>query len=252
MKQRHLLEGHPKALFVLDYGLFKVRADGRQIGICGFLVRTDADENVLIDTGFPAKYVADISGASAEDNLGAFGEVLNLTKENLPQAQLDKMDVSPDDITLNILSHSHIDHVGGLHDFPAAPIVMARAERQLPKPLYWGGIHPLEWPDTTYNLIDDDTEIGPGFEIFLCPGHAPGQLAFRLNLPNIGAVILTSDAISRPAEIAERFSGSWDADLALRHAERLMQLAHDSDAFVIYGHCPDQWPTLRKAPMAYS
>ena len=56
MKGQVALKGKPKRLAVLDYGLFEVHAGPRTIGICGYLIETDADERILIDTGLPAKY----------------------------------------------------------------------------------------------------------------------------------------------------------------------------------------------------
>ena len=100
-------------------------------------------------------------------------------------------------------------------------------------------------------MLEGDAEIGPGFRVLTSPGHSPGQLALMLELPETGVVLLTSDAISRPAEIDEKFAGSWDEAKAIASAERLMTLARETDAFVIYGHSPEQWPTLRKAPEAY-
>ncbi len=48
-----------KKLYVMDYGLFQVHANGRIIGITGSLIETDDGKWVLVDTGFPPKYVAD-------------------------------------------------------------------------------------------------------------------------------------------------------------------------------------------------
>lgn len=251
MQVEGYLKGRPVSLTVLDYGLFKVHANGRVIGICGYLIRTDAGENVLVDTGFPAKYAEDREAATQEDRLYEFGEVLRCGPENLPAAQLARAGLEPEDITLHILTHSHIDHVGALHDFAHLPIVMAGVERALPKPLYWGGAQPMDWPEARYLLVDGDVALGPGFDLLLVPGHAPGQLAMRLELPETGVVLLTSDAISRPAEIDERFAGSWDEEQAIASGARLMEMAAQDGAFVIYGHCPAQWPELRKAPEAY-
>ena len=64
-------------------------------------------------------------------------------------------------------------------------------------------------------------------------------------------MLLTSDAISRPAELDEAFIGSWDEEKAVESGARLMAMAEGSNAMVIYGHCPDQWPGLRKAPEAF-
>lgn len=242
------LRGKPHRLAVLDYGLFEVHAGPRTIGICGFVIETDAGDVVLIDTGFPAKYAEDADAATAQDALGSFGRVLSVTPDNLPAAQLAKLGLTKNDITLMIQSHTHIDHVGDMAGYPQAPILISAAERALPRPLYWSGKQAMEWPDRDYHLVHEDITIGDGFEVLHCPGHAPGQLAFMVQLPQTGWVLLTSDAISRASEIDEKFAGSWDVDQAILHGDRLMVLAAQRDALVIYGHSPEQWPDLKKAP----
>ncbi len=245
------LKGRAKALFVFDFGLFQVHSNGRIIGIVGFLIETDMGERILVDTGFPAKYAVDFEVASEEDNLGAFGRVLELGPENMPGAQLARIGLAASDIDLLIMTHTHIDHVGGIADFPGVPVLISAAERALEKPLYWGGVQPIDWPDREYLLIDQDMEIAPGLTVLHVPGHAPGQLALSFDLPETGAVVLTGDAISRPSEPEEGYEGSWDAAQGAESAARLMALAKARDAFVIWGHCPTQWPELRKAPGAY-
>lgn len=252
MKSSSYVKSSPSMLSVLDYGLFKVHSNGRVIGICGFLIRSTAGETILVDTGFPQKYAYDIATSSAQDRLGDFGEVLELDERNLPEAQLALLGLDMADVDLLIMTHTHIDHVGGIADFPGTPILMSRAERALDRPLYWGAVQPIDWPDREYLLIDEDTEIGPGLRVLHVPGHAPGQLAIEVDLPETGTVLITGDAISRSSEIDEGFAGSWDEAQAAANAARLMRRAEEQDAFVIYGHAPDQWPTLRKAPEAYT
>lgn len=247
----HLLQGRPVSLAVLDFGLFRVHSNGRVIGICGYLIRTERDELVLVDGGFPRKYTEDHARASVEDRLYEFGEVLSCGPDNTVAGQLARCGCTLDDITLLIQTHTHIDHVGALDDARHAPMLIAAAERALPKPLYWGGVQPLNWPDRNYVCIDDDVEIGPSFRIMLVPGHAPGQLAMMLQLPQSRTVLLTSDAISRPAEIEEKFAGSMDEAAAIASADRLMAAAAAEDAFIIYGHDPAQWDRLCKAPDLY-
>lgn len=246
-----LLRGHPKRLYLLDFGLFRVHSNGREIGICGYLIQTDRNENILVDSGFPAKYAADPKGASAEDGLDSFGDVLECTPANLPEAQLAQIGLGANDLDLFVLTHTHIDHVGGIADFPDVPMLLSQAERDLPRPLYWGEVQPFEWPDRTYLTIDQDIRIGPGITVLMAPGHTPGQIALQVDLPNTGGVLLTSDAISRPAEIEQGFDSAPDPVQATHSARRLMDLAEEQDMMVVYGHCPQQWQQLRRAPAFY-
>lgn len=246
-----LLKGRPLRMAVLDYGLFQVHANQRIIGICGYLIQTDAAENVLIDTGFPPKYAGDAEAASIKDDLTDFGRVLSITPDNLAPAQVALTGTDPADVTLMVQSHTHIDHVGFLDGFPGVPLVIAAAERALPRPLYWAGKQAMEWPARDYIELYGDAEIGPGFHAYLVPGHTPGQLAFLVELPKTGPVLLTSDAISRLAEIDTGFEGAWDPARAAESGARLLRIAEETKALVIFGHCPAQWPSLKKAPEWY-
>ena len=133
------------------------------------------------------------------------------------------------------------------------PMVVAKAERALDRPLYWHGRHPFHWPDDqTYIVVEDDVELFPGLTLLQTPGHTPGQMSLLVELPETGTVILTSDTISRPEELDGHFEDYWQPAMAEASARRLMALAAERDAFVIFGHCPVQWPTLRKMPAYYA
>jgi N-acyl homoserine lactone hydrolase len=234
-------------LAILNYGTFQVHKDGRLIGIPGYCIRAD-QRIILVDTGFPDAYAYDAEAASAFDGLGVFGQVVNLTPDNLPAAQLALLGIRPDQVTDLLLTHTHIDHVGGIEHFPQAQIIIGAAERALPAPLYWADRRPYAWPEVTYLLIERDTELLPGLTLLATPGHSPGHLSLVLDFPD-GTIMLTADAISRPAELMEdRFGGAWDEAQTRMQAQRLMQLAEQLNAFVIYGHDPQQWPRLPKAP----
>jgi N-acyl homoserine lactone hydrolase len=252
MRAQELIKGRPASLAVLDYGLFQVHDNGRIIGIVGFLIRTDRDETILVDTGFPEAYARDAAKASAADGLDRFGRVLTLTETHLPHHQLSLLGLTPQAVDLLILTHSHIDHVGGIAGFPRAPILLAKAERDEPRPLYFGKTRPMDWPDRRYVTVTEDVTLAPGLRLLAVPGHVPGQLALLVHLPETGPVLITGDAISRPAEIGEGFDTALDPVLARHSAARLMALAAQTGAFVIYGHAPDQWPLLKKAPLIYT
>lgn len=239
-------------LFVLDFGLFQVHANGRVIGIPGFLIQLQTGENILVDTGFPAWYADDPAQAALADGLDSFGRVLALTHDQLPAAQLRKAGLTPAAITHLVMTHTDIDHVGGIDTFPQATIIIGATERALTQPRYFGNRSPIPWPaGVTYELIDADNERWPGVTLLTTPGHSPGHLSLLVRLPQIGPVLLTGDAISRHAELQEGFAGAWSETQAWQSAERLMVLAEQEQALIIYGHDPAQWPQLRKAPLFY-
>jgi N-acyl homoserine lactone hydrolase len=198
----------------------------------------------------PPHYATD-PDAGRKDGLDAFGRVLTLGPENTVEGQLARLGLRPDDVDMVVLTHGHIDHVGGLGFFPRATLVLAAAERALARPRYWGDVQPMAWPDMPTLTIDRDTVLCDGLTLLMAPGHVSGQLAVLVDLPETGAMLLASDAISRPGEVAEGFAGADDPGAARASATRLVALAETLGARVIYGHDPEQWLTLRKAPDGY-
>lgn len=247
-----LAADRPVRLHVLDFGLFHVSgAPGRTIGIPGFLIVTAGGRRILVDTGFPAAYASDPAGTASRDGLGDFGKILKLGQDNTLPGQLAILGLGPGDIDLTILSHSHIDHVGGLDLVAHAPIALGKAERREPKPIYFRNKRPMAWPDATYIRIDSDLDLCPGLQILSTPGHTPGHLSLRVDLSSTGTLILAADAINRATEPAEGYPDAIDPVTAAISGARLLALARETGGLLIYGHDPDQWPGLRKAPACY-
>ena len=57
-------------------------------------------------------------------------------------------------------------------------------------------------------------------------------------------------AAEAPADVAKAVADSAEA-VAKESAKKLLALADEKDAMMVYGHDSDQWRTLRKAPAAY-
>lgn len=242
-----LVPGKITRLYVLDLGLFEVRGGERLIGIPGFLLETDLGPRILFDTGFPPDYLTD-PDRPAREGLPAFGHLIDFRTDQTAEGALALLGFTAADIDLLILSHGHIDHVGSLPIFAHAPIVMTRTERADQRPSYFGNVRPMDWPETTYHLIDAETPICEGLTLIPTPGHTPGHLSALVTLPDGRTVILAADAINRISEPDEGFADAVDPAAAMDSFHRLADLAHQTGAEIIYGHEPTQWPHLPKAP----
>ena len=239
-------------LTILDFGAFEVRPDAsgpilRRIGIPGFLLETDRGACILFDTGMDPAYASDPLGCEARDGLSSFGSLVDFSAGQTAAGQLAVLGLTPPDITHVILSHGHIDHVGSLTLFPHRPIILTRIERAEPRPIYFGQVRPLDWPDANYHRIQRETVLCHGLLLIPTPGHVPGHLSALITIDG-QSVILAADAINRASEPGEGFHDAMDPATAATSAARLLELQRLHDATMIYGHDPDQWPTLPKAP----
>ncbi|MBI3650135.1 MAG: MBL fold metallo-hydrolase [Acidobacteria bacterium] len=115
-------------------------------------------------------------------------------KETSAAAQLQAQGISPNDIKMAIISHSHWDHVSGLEDFPQAETWLAKDEeayihtlpsselvQHLSGKLKW---HPFEFTDSAYENFDRSLDLFKDGSIVLVPlpGHTPGSVGMFVNL----------------------------------------------------------------------
>ena len=156
---------------------------------------------------------------------------------------------SREDVQVVILTHSHLDHIGGLCEqgrprFPDARHVISQVEwdwvfededddpiaHEQPAPLEEAGI--LE-------LVEGPVDLVEGIRLLPAPGHTPGQLAVEIGGPT-GALYL-ADAVTDELHVEHR---DWvmkfdaDPDLAVETRNELFDWAAGENLIVAAAHLP--------------
>lgn len=221
----------------LDLGTFDVGPGKRLIPITGWLLTTQAGRRLLIDTGFPPAYATDERSTALADGLDSFGRLVEFTHRHTITGALALHGLKETDISHVLLSHSHIDHVGGLVLFTHAEIILSATELALPRPLYFGAAQPMTWPKARYRALSRTTQICQGLRFIATPGHTPGHMSALVQCSQ-GAFVLAIDAINRFSEPAEGYPDASAPATAALSGRRLAALARRHGAQLIPGHEP--------------
>jgi len=158
-------------------------------GVTCLLVETNRGL-VLVDTGFGTRdYLS--PNRSMKFFLTLMGSVRDVNETAINQIQ--RLGYKPEDIKHIIQTHLHIDHTGGLADFPHAQVHVLKAEHDHVmshrgweyRPEHW--VHHPNWvlhESTGGKWYDFDAIKLEGFEpeIWLVPltGHTPGHTAVAI------------------------------------------------------------------------
>jgi glyoxylase-like metal-dependent hydrolase (beta-lactamase superfamily II) len=140
------------------------------------------EERIIVDTGI---------GELPEDLERIYG-----VKKGTPLPTcLRSMDISPDDITMVINTHLHLDHAGYNNIFQNARFVSQEAEvtySRSPDRFQKGAYHQPSFSGTDFDTVIGEKEVAPGVTVIPTPGHTPGHQSVMIDLED-EVVIYTGD-----------------------------------------------------------
>jgi glyoxylase-like metal-dependent hydrolase (beta-lactamase superfamily II) len=218
------------------------------------LVETD-DGLLLWDTSCPR----DWETRWAPTGLHDFFPYDRVTDEQYLDARLGQLGVAPEQLKYVVFSHLHFDHAGNAKMFAdsGATLIVNDKEKEFAfgfDGLFTGAHLKSDYEGLDFQTVSGDTELLPGVTLIEAPGHTPGTMAMKVDLPETGAMIFTSDALymgdsygppATPAAIVNDL-GAWYASV-----EKIRGIAEKSNAQVIFGHDADQLWSMRRSPEGF-
>src|SRR5664279_5472942 len=210
------------------------------------------DGRLLWDTSCPRDWEQRWAPTGLQD----FFPYDKVSEEEYLDSRLAQMGVAAGDIDFVVLSHLHFDHAGNVSMFKdtKARLVVSDVEKEFAfgfDGAFTGAHIKADYEDLDFETVSGDAEFLPGVSFLQTPGHTPGSMSMRIDLPDSGTMIFTADAVYRgesygppsvPAAIVNNLE-SWFASV-----EKLRGIAEESNATLVFGHDPEQIAKLRVAP----
>lgn len=159
-----------------------------------------------------------------------------------------------------LLTHLHVDHIGGLTHadgsatFPQATLTMLAAEHAFwtdpgllataPdgfRPLVTAALAAVAAYADRLVLVDDETEVAPGITTLPIPGHTPGMTGYRIASGD-RQMLMWADVLHVPAvQFAHpdwRLTFDADGDAAARSRARIFDMTATDHIPVLGSHLP--------------
>ena len=206
---------------------------------------------ILFDTGLHPQCQDDARG-----RLGFMADLFHVEfrpGEDI-KSRLEQLDIDADRIDYLVNSHLHFDHTGGNSLIPNAKIIIQQREweaGQTPEFIKANGYTKADYDHGhLIQKVNGKHDIFGDGRIVTIPtfGHTPGHQSLKVRLDS-GDVILTADAcylketltnLHLPQLVHSR-SEMLDSLLLLRKLQR-------AGARIFYGHDPEFWAQLPRAP----
>ena len=253
-----------RRMFMLHYGAepspksISVRGAPDRIIWCPIIgVAVETDEGwVLLDTGIGRTLLEDETSrtgiyTSEEQPWGVGADPL--------LSALKSAGLTPADFALAAISHLHVDHTGGLRHLAEAGVRVCVQAEELAFALGKAGLTEAYYrPDYTdagidWRELDGDAELAPGVHALSTPGHTPGHMSYRVDLPETGTWLLAMDAADLGENLNDRVppgptADPADAGRAEESLHRLLREQNRLNARLVPGHDTAFWRAVGHPP----
>jgi glyoxylase-like metal-dependent hydrolase (beta-lactamase superfamily II) len=225
-----------------------------------FLLIDHPKGKVLFDTG-NALEVVESKKEHWGDILAAYDPVM--TREQWCVSAVRSLGVKPEDIRYVILSHLHLDHAGGVGQFPKATYIVQRAEinyayapdsfmrgayirKDFDRPVDWHFLN--GWEDDKFDLFGDGSLV-----TYFTPGHTPGHQSLLINLPKTGKLFFAADSCYTDENLDKNILPglAWNFGECERTMQRIRLLREAQGVRIVAGHDPVAWKQFKQAPSFY-
>ena len=210
------------------------------------------DGKLLWDTSCPRDWEERWAPTGLQD----FFPYDKVSEDEYLDSRLKQLGLAPGDIDYVVFSHLHFDHAGNAQLFREtnAKLVCSEKEKEFAfgfEGAFTGAHLKADYEDLQFETVSGDEELLPGVSFIQTPGHTPGSMSMRVDLPETGTMIFTADAVymgasygppTVPAAIVNNLEQFYAS------VEKIRDIAEETDAMVIFGHDPDQIQQLRTAP----
>jgi N-acyl homoserine lactone hydrolase len=116
------------------------------------------------------------------------------------------------DVTVVVNCHLHFDHCGGNPLLPGTPVVCQRVELAAAQGGDYTMDHLIDYPGSSYDLLDGEAEIRPDVFVVPTPGHVDGHQSLVVRCSD-GSVVLAGQSHDT--------ASAWSADALAANARSL-------------------------------
>ncbi len=214
------------------------------------------DGNILWDTGVPR----DWETRWAPSGLDKFFPVQEEPSgPGYLDSALNELGFESTDIDMLVLSHLHLDHAANARDFANGKTRILANDKEIAGANaidgdFQGAFLVSDYKGLEMDAISGDIEILPGVSVIETPGHTWGTMSLKVDLPNDGTYIFTSDAVYLGDSWGPPSTGAaivWDNLKWLESVDKLRRIAAESNATVVFGHDPEQRKQLKLSPNGF-